>query len=237
MATIIFDVDDTLYDQLIPFRKAFHETIREVSLDEINHLYRLNREKSDALFEQSELGVLPKIEVQVMRIQYACEQTNMSISGETALNFQKTYEKEQKHLMLYPEMSELLDKLAQNNHQLALLTNGAAAHQQKKIDQLGLTKWINQNQMFISGELGKMKPDKAVFKMVESALKLVDEKPIYIGDSFQNDVIGGKKVGWTVIWLNARRNKKTDDSIQPDNTIQHPAELLTLFEEWGYFKK
>lgn len=235
MATIIFDVDDTLYDQLIPFRNAFHETICEVSLAEINHLYRLNREKSDALFEESESGALPKIEMQVMRIQYACDQAKMPISRETALDFQKAYEEEQKQLTLYPAIENLLDKLAQNDHQLAVLTNGAADHQQKKIDQLGLAKWIDQDQMFISGELGKMKPDKAVFKMVESALTLGDEKPIYIGDSFQNDIVGGKKAGWIVIWLNTRHNKRTNESIQPDKTIQHPVELLTLFEERGYF--
>ena len=237
MATIIFDVDDTLYDQLIPFRNAFHQTIREVSSDEINHLYRLNREKSDALFEESESGVLPKREMQVMRIQYACEQMNLPISRETALNFQKAYEEEQKQLVLYPEMSELLDKLVQNGHQLALLTNGASVHQQKKIDQLGLAKWIDQDHMFISGELGKMKPDKAVFKMVESALTVVDEKPIYIGDSFQNDIVGGKNAGWNVIWLNTRHTKKTDESIQPDQTIQHPSELVERFEALGYVKK
>lgn len=237
MATIIFDVDDTLYDQLIPFRNAFHETICPVTGDEINHLYRLNREKSDDLFEESESGVLLKSEMHVMRIQHACEQMNLPISRETALTFQQAYEEEQKQLVLYPEIKELLDKLVQHDHQLALLTNGASVHQQKKIDQLGLAKWIDQDHTFISGELGKMKPDTAVFKMVESALTLEDEKPIYIGDSFQNDIVGGVNAGWTVIWLNTRQNKKTDEHIQPDKIVHHPSELLEYFEALGYIKK
>ncbi|MCA9765490.1 MAG: HAD family hydrolase [Carnobacterium sp.] len=237
MATIIFDVDDTLYDQLVPFKKAFHQTIREVSKDKIHSLYRLNREKSDALFEKSESGELPKIEMQVMRIQYACEQSKMAISREEALAFQKAYEVEQQKLVLYPEIEELLTRLTKNNHQVALLTNGAATHQQKKIDQLGLAKWIAQDHMFISGQLGKMKPDIAAFEMVESALTLADEKPIYVGDSFHNDIVGGKKAGWTVIWLNTRKNKPTNESVEPDKIIEHPSELLSLFEEQGYFKK
>lgn len=235
MATIIFDVDDTLYDQLIPFKNAFHQIIGEVSKDQIDSLYRLNRKRSDELFEQSESGELPKKEMQVMRIQYACEQENRPISYEKALAFQEAYEKEQKKITLYPEMKELMTRLIQNGHQLALLTNGAVAHQQKKIDQLGLSKWIAEDQMFISGELGKMKPDVAAFKLVESALTQKDDRPIYIGDSFENDIVGGKKAGWTVIWLNARQNKHPNEEIQPDETVTHPSELLTLFEEKGYF--
>lgn len=236
MATIIFDVDDTLYDQFIPFKKAFHQAICEVTEAEIKRLYQLNREKSDALFEKSETGELPKVDMQVMRIQYACEQTNRPISRKKAVDFQKAYEQQQKKLNLYPEMRELLNKLSQNNHQLALLTNGSAVHQQKKIDQLGLAQWIKQDQVFISGELGKMKPNKAVFELVETYLTVKKDKPIYIGDSFQNDVIGGKNAGWTVIWLNTRQTKPNTCRVQPDAIVEHPNELLILFEEQGYFK-
>ncbi|WP_034549783.1 HAD family hydrolase [Carnobacterium funditum] len=235
MATIIFDIDDTLYDQLIPFKQAFYQTIREVSLAEINSLYRFNREKSDALFEQSESGLLPKIEMQVMRIQHACQQANIPISREKALAFQKAYEEEQKKIELYPEMRELLTKLTQNDHTLGVMTNGAAAHQQKKIDQLGLAKWIDQDHVFISGQMGRMKPDIAAFKFVESSLTIKNKKPIFIGDSFQNDIVGGKRAGWTVIWLNTRKNNMKKGSIEPDETIQHPVELISLFEEQGYF--
>ena len=237
MATFIFDVDDTLYNQMIPFRNAFYQIIGEVSKDQIDRLYRLNREKSDELFEQSETGELPKKDMQVMRIQHACEQEKMAISQEKALAFQKAYEKEQKKIELYPEMEELMTKLKQQGHHLALLTNGAVAHQQKKIDQLGLAKWIAEDQMYISGALGKMKPDVAAFELVESALNQTNDRPIYIGDSFENDVVGAKRAGWHAIWLNVRQNEPTDLSIQPDKIVEHPLELLTLFEEKGYFNE
>ena len=237
MATFIFDVDDTVYDQLIPFRNAFHQIIGEVSKDQIDRLYRLNRKRSDELFEQSETGALPKKEMQMMRIQYACEQEEMAINDEKALAFQKAYENEQQKITLYPEIEELMNRLSQSGHELALLTNGAVLHQQKKIDQLGLGKWIAEDQMFISGALGKMKPDVAAFKLVESALTQVNDRPIYIGDSFESDIVGGKRAGWTVIWLNARHNEHPKEGLQPDEIVTHPIELLSLFEEKGYFNE
>ena len=46
-----------------------------------------------------------------------------------------------------------------------------------------------------SSAVGISKPDERIFHMV-------CESGLYVGDSYENDVIGAKKAGWDVIWLN-----------------------------------
>ena len=42
---------------------------------------------------------------------------------------------------------------------------------------------------------------------METRLNLVPESLLYIGDSFENDVIGAKAAGWSVWWFNHQNRK------------------------------
>jgi len=55
-----------------------------------------------------------------------------------------------------------------------------------------------------------MKPDSRIFKIAEKRFNLTKEKTWYIGDNYDLDMVGAKKVGWKTVWLN--QNKKTKDS-------------------------
>lgn len=236
MATIVFDVDDTLYNQLIPFKTAFYNTIKKVSPEEIAKIYQLSRMKSEEIFEQSETDKMSKLEMQIIRIQYACIKYDISLNKEQAIHFQNVYQQEQQKITLYPEMKILLNKLSEKNHKLVLLTNGPLVHQQNKISQLGLSKWISSDHIFISGSMDCAKPDKKAFEFVENKLRIGKEKPIFIGDSYRNDIIGGKNAGWTVIWLNNRFNKFEEHMVKPDRIVYDLDELLRLFKEYDYFQ-
>ncbi|WP_313469103.1 HAD family hydrolase [Carnobacterium sp.] len=236
MATIVFDVDDTLYDQLIPFKTAFYHTIQKVSPEKMARIYQLSRMKSEELFEQSETGEMSKLEMQIIRIQYACIKFDISLNKEQATHFQKVYQQEQQKITLYPEVKVLLNKLSEKNHKLVLLTNGPLVHQQNKISRLGLSKWISANHIFISGSMACAKPDKKAFEFVEHKLRIGKEKPIFIGDSYRNDIVGGKNAGWTVIWLNNRFNKFEEHMVRPDRIVYDLDELLKLFKEYDYFQ-
>ena len=56
MKAVLFDVDDTLYDQVIPFQKAYEELFKgsfELSIEE---LYKRSRYYSDEVFEATQRG-------------------------------------------------------------------------------------------------------------------------------------------------------------------------------------
>ncbi|MEH7380335.1 HAD family hydrolase [Bacillus sp. JJ1533] len=231
MDTIIFDVDDTLYDQA----QSFHNTVRKLfqepfSDEEIDQLYKASRKYSEILFDQSEAGEIPQYEWQTGRIMAACKDFNIPIDTEMATIFHETYVTEQNNITLFPEVEELLNVLYKDGNQLGILTNGEEKHQAMKIKQLGLNRWIPADMTFISGSIGHAKPKREVFDFIEQKLDLVQTKTVYIGDNFEKDIIGAKQAGWQAIWMNHRKKDlPTNASYKPDKEVHSAKELLELF--------
>ena len=231
MDTIIFDVDDTLYDQA----QSFHKTVRKLfqepfSDEEIDQLYKASRKYSEILFDQSEAGEISPFEWQTGRIMAACKDFNIPIDTEKATIFHETYVTEQKNITLFPEVEELLNLLYKEGKQLGILTNGEEKHQAMKIKQLSLSRWIPTKMTFISGTIGHAKPKREVFDYIEQKLNLDPTKTVYIGDNFEKDIIGAKQAGWQAIWMNHRKKDlPTNASYKPDKEVHSAKELLELF--------
>ncbi|SHM72475.1 HAD family hydrolase [Gracilibacillus kekensis] len=230
MQTIIFDVDDTLYDQLQPFRNAVHQQL-DISYNEkqIEALYLSSRKYSDKVFEKHMNGDITALELQTYRITEACKDFGLTLSHQQAAAFQEAYLNEQNQIRLFSEIEMLLDHLSMNKYQLAVLTNGEVDHQMMKVKQLGITKWIPEENIFVSAGIGYSKPNRKVFEHLENKLNLSKENTIYIGDSFENDIIGAKQVGWKATWMNHRFRKKPISNYKPDYTINNPEDLLAIF--------
>lgn len=234
MDAIIFDVDDTLYDQLHPFRKAFEACFPHLHHVPLQPLFVSSRKHSDTLFHENEKGTVSLTELHTYRMRTACKDFGIEISDMEALKFQEYYQMEQQRIELDSEMEKLLDHLSHQKKVLGILTNGPAEHQQRKIDQLGLNRWIPQEHTFISGAIGAAKPHPRVFDFIEETLQLKKENTLYIGDSFANDVIGAKQAGWNMIWLNHRGHDHTHPYVAPDYVVQSTTELLEmLVEKWS----
>lgn len=171
METIIFDVDDTLYDQALSFHKTVRKLFKEpFSDEELHQLYKASRKHSEILFDKSEAGEISQFEWQTGRIIAACKDFNIPIDTEKAIMFHETYVTEQKKITLFPEVEELLNVLYEEGKQLGILTNGEEKHQAMKIKQLGLSRWIPAEMTFISGSIGHAKPKREVFDFIERKL-------------------------------------------------------------------
>ncbi|HZH61881.1 MAG TPA: HAD family hydrolase [Metabacillus sp.] len=231
MDTIIFDVDDTLYDQA----QSFHKTVRKLfqeplSNEEIDQLYKASRKYSEILFDQSEAGEISQFEWQTGRFIAAFKDFNIPIDTERAAIFHETYVAEQKNITLFPEVEELLNILYKEGKQLGILTNGEEKHQAMKIKQLGLSSWIPEEKTFISGTIGHAKPKREVFNFIEEKMDLDQTKTVYIGDNFEKDIIGAKQAGWQAVWMNHRKKGIPANAIyKPDKEVHSAKELLDLF--------
>ncbi|GAB2568965.1 HAD family hydrolase [Gracilibacillus alcaliphilus] len=232
MQTIIFDVDDTLYDQLQPFRRTVKQHIASsFSEEQILALYKRSREYSDEVFEKHMSGEITALELQTYRIRKACADFFITIDEQQAIAFQQFYVQEQRKIELFPAMKQLLHQLHASPVQLAVLTNGEYDHQMMKVTQLGLTRWIPADHIFVSEQIGYSKPDLEVFQFVEQQLDLERTSTLYIGDSFEHDVIGAKQAGWQVIWLNHRHREAASTQVTADYTLDQVDELFDMLNE------
>ncbi|PRY82386.1 HAD family hydrolase [Alkalibacterium olivapovliticus] len=229
MWNFIFDLDNTLYDQFIPFKQAFEICFKDTKIDS-RQLYERSRFYSDNVFNLTESGELPLVEMHIYRIKSAMSDFNLAITDFEALQFQKSYKKFQQEIKLLDEFENVLNFVCRANLKIGIITNGPKYHQKKKIEQLKLKKWIAKENIIISGEVGQSKPGKEIFKIAENRMKLKPEETYYIGDSFENDVVGAKRAGWKSIWMNHYK-KSYNSNILPDYTLTDNKEALELIKK------
>ena len=229
MKAIIFDVDDTLYNQVIPFKKAIEKNFPNNNID-IDKLYEMSRRFSDEVFELTERGEMNLEKMHVYRIQEAFKYFGTTISQEEARTFQKDYQNNQKEITLLPDIQDSFDFVSKQHITMGIITNGPIEHQKNKIKQLGLEKWIQKSNMFISSEVGIAKPDVRLFEFVQKQMNLVPSETYYIGDSFENDIVGASNAGWNTIWINRKNKKSSNKNVNPDFIVSEQNDIISVLK-------
>ncbi|ENI5631084.1 HAD family hydrolase [Staphylococcus pseudintermedius] len=226
---MIFDLDDTLYDQLSGFEYAYYRHFGDTDIG-VERLYRHFRLYSEELFEATQTGALSVPDMHVVRITRAVADYDIELPEEKAHAFQRDYEYAQQHIKLSTTIVEMLQYLVQKNVKLGLLTNGESDRQRAKIKALGLDQYIPKSNMFVSAELGLSKPDPAIFETVGKQMDVGASDAYFIGDHFDNDILGAMQVGWKAIWYNRRNRPQTDMTKQPTKTVMTEKALFEAIQ-------
>ncbi len=202
---IVFDVDDTLYDQQQPFKNAVHKIVTDFCDDDMHDLYIRFRVHSDELFPKVLTGEWDLVTMRNYRIQQSLRDLGYdSISDTDALRFQAIYEEELDNITLHEEVRKTLDFLKENEIPMGIITNGPTDHQYKKVKQLGLLHWIHPDNVIISQATGFQKPEREIFQLAEERFGFDGKTTLYVGDSFENDIVGAKNCDWHALWFNHR---------------------------------
>ncbi|MBC1460359.1 HAD family hydrolase [Listeria welshimeri] len=232
MINLIFDIDDTVYDQLKPFEEAFKTVFEKADHLKIENLYIKSRFYSDEVYHRVVRGEMPKAEMHIYRITQALNDFDYQITKKEAEAFQRAYEQNQRKIELSPGIKEILTWAKKNDITMGIITNGPKEHQQHKINDLQINDYIPADHTFISGGVGIEKPDKKIFKLVEEQIGINSAETYYIGDSFENDVIGSKSAGWNAIWLNRRGHLEPEKAaFHPEYCVLNERELFALLQD------
>ncbi|MEK4358520.1 HAD family hydrolase [Paenibacillus sp. FSL M7-1455] len=128
---------------------------------------------------------------------------------------------------VYEETFQVLQEL-KGNYKLLLLTNGCPGLQQEKLD--GVPELVPYfDQVVISGNFGKGKPDPTIFEHALSRLGVTPDEAVMVGDKLSTDIKGGLAAGLTTVWIN-RNGKPYHSNIQPHYEIKHLSELHGILE-------
>lgn len=215
----VFDVDDTLYDRAEPFGKALEGLLGKRVWENVREWYLIYSRCSQEMFELHEAGKLSLEESRILRIQKAMELCGESFDLERACQFQENYLRCQGRLTLSEEVTAMLEECRDCGIVLGLMTNGPFDHQMRKIESLGLLKWVKQEHILISGQVGSAKPDQKIFRLARERLGLLGEGIWMIGDAFDSDIAGAMEAGWHTIWLNRDQKNLSAGRKEPDRTV------------------
>ena len=228
MIGLVFDVDDTLYEQIAPFENAY-KSLFDMDID-MEKFYILSRYYSDVKFEASRNGDMTMDEYHIYRIQEAAKDLGVFLTGEQALSMQREYKKNQQKLQMSNITKSILELAKENNVKLGIITNGPSEHQWSKITALGVESWINRENIIVSGDYGINKPDDRIFEIMKEKLQLPNDSLYYIGDSIENDVVGANNAGWKSIWIN-RYKQKLPKEVDIYKIAENNNELFEIIEK------
>ena len=228
MIGLVFDVDDTLYEQIVPFEKAY-KNLFNMDID-MEKFYLLSRYYSDVKFEASRNGEMNMDEYHIYRIREAAKDLGVYLSDEEALNMQKEYKKNQQKLQMSNITISILELAKENNIKLGIITNGPSEHQWYKVKALGVERWINKDNIVVSGDYDINKPDVIIFEIMQEKLQLPNDSLYYVGDSLENDIVGANNAGWKAIWIN-RYKKKLPENVDTYKIAENNGELFEIIKK------
>ena len=225
---LVFDVDDTLYEQIVPFENAY-KSLFDMDID-IEQFYLLSRHYSDVKFEASRNGEITMDEYHIYRIQEAARDLGVLITDEQALDMQKEYKKNQQKLQMSNTTIGILELVKENDVKLGIITNGPSEHQWSKVKALGVERWIDKENIIVSGDYSINKPDVRIFEIMQEKLQLPIDSLYYIGDSLENDIVGANNAGWKAIWIN-RYKRKLPGNVKIYKIAENNIELFEIIKK------
>lgn len=116
------------------------------------------------------------------------------------------------------------------NYRLLLLTNGSPELQKTK---LALTPELAPyfEQICISGDFGRGKPDPSLFLHALSLMALKKDEAIMVGDNLMTDILGAARAGMKTVWIN--RDHKERNEVVPTYEIHRLEELFPILKEFN----
>ena len=126
-----------------------------------------------------------------------------------------------------PDAIETVRWLRESGRRLALLTNGAAAAQRKKITRFEIADLFDV--ILVEGELGFGKPDERVYRRALNALDVSPAETWMVGDNLEWDVAAPQKLGMRGVWIDLRgRGLPPESRVKPDHIVRSLADLRSL---------
>jgi FMN phosphatase YigB (HAD superfamily) len=226
LKAILFDIDDTLFNRA----KAQHEVAKLFFHNYPDIFSDFNPSEVENAFVESDHLVDEKIPHIIDIRTYRIERSKIFLE---LLGIQKdvSHLLTQAYINLYPTVNAAVEGMDQvltsiyKKFRLGIISNGYEDVQYSKLKSLGIIHIFDC--ILIIGEGENSKPNKDVFIRACNSLNTPPHNCLYIGDSYEKDVVGSKNAGMISCWYNPDQ-KKYDHEIKPDYTIKQFAELLNI---------
>ena len=197
---LLFDADNTLFDFDSAEEHTLTRTLLHFGQDAEKKVKQLYHRINDELWKRHEMGELSREQLSVRRFEILFQALN--IQGDPVAWNDYYLQTLSQCATLLPGAESLCRRAAQK-YTLALITNGAPFVQRRRLELSPLGQFFG-DRVFISGEMGCRKPEKAYFEAVLSALGVAGpqrKKVLVIGDSLSSDIKGAFQSRLDSVWL------------------------------------
>ena len=227
ITTVIFDLDDTLYDE-IEYCKSGFDAVAEFlansteSVSANPAIVPTNvRRIFKVLWEQFSTGNHTKT------FNAALDELEISYDDELIVELIEVYRRHKPKITLPPDSRDALCELS-TKYTLALLTDGFLPGQQLKVQALGIEKYFKS--IVYTEQLGRdsWKPSPVGFEKILQTLETRPENTVYIADNEKKDFIAPNKLGFATIQILRPARLHTSVHGQAGAAAQHIIRQISL---------
>lgn len=206
ISSVIFDIDDTLYDYQTINNKACDTLFNYISQTS-NNQYTIQQIETTyhTICKNIKSSNNPSSKFnKEIYIKILCEQLNISIKHIDKFNsiYEDTF---YNNIKLENDLYDVLKFLKSKNIKIALISNGIFHNQYKKIKTLNILDYVDYIET--SDTVHEEKPNHSL--LIHLIHKLKDKNMAYIGDNIEHDILPAKMNGI----LPFLYNKKINDTI------------------------
>lgn len=190
ITTVLFDLDGTLYDrdtlvrslaaeQFNAFRAELEHIGRQAFVERLIELDEHGHGSKEALYRRmgEEWSLAPRLQALLLE------------------HFWSSYDG---HCTPHSDTLQTLRALKSDGKRLGIITNGGTARQNRKIDALGVRRFLDV--ILISEAEGLRKPDPAIFARALERCSAAPHEALYVGDHPRDDVEGARSAGLLAVW-------------------------------------
>lgn len=201
---IIFDLDNTLYN---------YDELNEKAIDyagkwlcrETGILYNQFEEAfmQGRILTKKDTGNCASQHNRIIYFQKMSEKLGFNPIRYSLELYEKYWGYMLNNMQLEKNASRLLKRLRNSDVKIAICTDLTTHIQHRKLKKLGIADYVD---VFVSSEeAGVEKPDIKIFNMVLDKLKIHPYEALYVGDSYDKDIIGAADAGIYPVWYNPRK--------------------------------
>ncbi|MDN3493735.1 HAD family hydrolase [Winogradskyella bathintestinalis] len=174
---IVFDLDDTLYNELDYLKSAYKAIAISVEPTDWRPLYS----KMFSLYRNK-----------INAFDYIADLYNTKIELLVEM-----YRNHQPNIQLFDGVLTIFEAIRAKNGKIGMITDGRSRTQRAKLQSLNILNFIDK--IIISEELGTEKPQTANFEAMQNALPASEY--CYIADNLKKDFIAPNILGWNSVGL------------------------------------
>jgi HAD superfamily hydrolase (TIGR01549 family) len=157
------------------------------------------------------------------------EEYNIQPSKEDFQWFSKLFfENHKKYIKLFPETLLILRELKNTDLHMGIISDIDDDFQEFQFKVFGISEMFDS--ITTSEEVQIYKPKEKIFKVALNKAGCQGKESIIVGDSYRKDIVGGKNMGMTTIWINKFKPDNIDTE-KADFTVTHLKEISPILKE------
>jgi len=225
--TVLFDLDDTLFDHTATSRAALWATTCELpffAAVEFEPFYQYYSALLEELHLRVLAGTCSYAEARRLRFEGLLARYQPTASPAAAEQLADAY------YVQYPRQRQpvpgalaLLQAL-RPHYRIGIITNNRTVEQADKLHFLGMTDLVDA--LITSEDVGVPKPDSRIFQTALQQLAAQPEETVLVGDNWAADVLGARAVGIRPLWLNRFGTPRPLAEVAEITSLEPLAEVL-----------